>query len=84
MNVPCPWKVKLSTGEVDPDTRWYLNVKEFLAGSKQIEDVILTVSSKKKNSFNFDECRERSPSFPCEIGNLHTKTLLLLSGYVRI
>ncbi|KAK0600591.1 hypothetical protein LWI29_016432 [Acer saccharum] len=70
MNVPCPWKVKLSTGEVDPDTRWYLNVKEFLAGSKQIEDVILTVSSKKKNSFNFDECKERSPSFPCEIGNL--------------
>ncbi|KAI9186965.1 hypothetical protein LWI28_022806 [Acer negundo] len=70
INVPCPWKVKLGTGEVDPNTRWYLNVKEFLTGSKQIEDVILTVSSKKKNSFNFDECRESSPSFPCEIGNL--------------
>ncbi|KAK4852506.1 hypothetical protein QYF36_024687 [Acer negundo] len=48
INVPCPWKVKLGTGEVDPNTR----------------------CSKKKNSFNFDECRESSPSFPCEIGNL--------------
>ncbi|KAK4849958.1 hypothetical protein QYF36_002426 [Acer negundo] len=34
------------------------SINEFLTGSKQIEDVILTVSSKKKNSFNFDECRE--------------------------
>ncbi|KAK2639344.1 hypothetical protein Ddye_027139 [Dipteronia dyeriana] len=48
MNVPCPWKVEFRTGEVDPDTRWYLKIKEFLAGSNQVEDVILYVCSEKK------------------------------------
>ncbi|TXG67268.1 hypothetical protein EZV62_008543 [Acer yangbiense] len=70
MNAPCPWKVELGTDEVDLDTQWYIKIKEFLAGSNQIEDVILTLTSKKKHSFNFDECRESSPSFPRVIGNL--------------
>ncbi|TXG67267.1 hypothetical protein EZV62_008542 [Acer yangbiense] len=71
MNAPCPWEIQLQTSKVDPNTQWFIKIKEFLAGSNQIKDVFLTLLSKKKHSFNFNECRESSPSFSREIGNLH-------------
>ncbi|TXG69039.1 hypothetical protein EZV62_003974 [Acer yangbiense] len=49
INAPCPWKVDFRSEvcvgiKVDPDTQWYLNVKEFVGASNQIEDLTFTVS----------------------------------------
>ncbi|KAK0599504.1 hypothetical protein LWI29_005893 [Acer saccharum] len=85
MNVPCPWKVELSNNYGDdPDTQWYIKIKEFLTGSNQIEDVILTVDTSKRYSFNFDECRESSPSFPREIGNLYVTIYVAYYHYAAL
>ncbi|KAK0597204.1 hypothetical protein LWI29_022974 [Acer saccharum] len=68
MKAPCPWKVDLKNKD-DPDTQWYLNIKEFIGVSNQIEDLTLHVTSERV-SFNLDEFRISSPSAPCEVANL--------------
>ncbi|KAK4839082.1 hypothetical protein QYF36_018925 [Acer negundo] len=68
MNAPRLRKVEL--GKSDPDTRWYLDVKEFLVGvSNQIDDLTLCFMSKWM-SFNVEEFRKSSTLVPCEVGNL--------------
>ncbi|KAK2639347.1 hypothetical protein Ddye_027142 [Dipteronia dyeriana] len=84
MNALCPWEVQLVTGEVDLDTQWYIKMKEFLKESNQIEYVFLTLISKKKNSFNFDKCRESSPSFPRVIGKLYVSIYEPLEHYAGL
>ncbi|KAH7565228.1 hypothetical protein JRO89_XS09G0168400 [Xanthoceras sorbifolium] len=73
INAPCPWKVGFVTqvwGTDTSDTRWYLNMKEFLGASNQIE-YLSFYGHGNKNSFSFDEFRKSSPSPPCEVGNLY-------------
>ncbi|KAK2654822.1 hypothetical protein Ddye_014678 [Dipteronia dyeriana] len=85
INAPCLWKVGIKSAvwagiEVDPDTHWYLNVKEFLGASNQIEELTFTVSG-NMNSFNFDEFRKSTHSLPCEVGTLNLRTYEQSSNY---
>ncbi|KAK3219793.1 hypothetical protein Dsin_013763 [Dipteronia sinensis] len=68
MKALCPWKVDFKNKD-DPDTQWYLNIKEFIGVSNHIEDLTLHVTSERV-SFNLDEFRISSPSAPCEVANL--------------
>ncbi|KAJ4718049.1 F-box/LRR-repeat protein [Melia azedarach] len=71
INAPCAWNVSVGAREVDMDTRWYLNLKQFLGELNQIEELSVNVLPSNKISFNLDEFRIMSTSFaPREVENL--------------
>ncbi|TXG68975.1 hypothetical protein EZV62_003910 [Acer yangbiense] len=46
INAPCPWEVGFDSGR-PLDTRWYLNLKDFLGTSKQIKNLCIYVKSRE-------------------------------------
>ncbi|KAH7565248.1 hypothetical protein JRO89_XS09G0172400 [Xanthoceras sorbifolium] len=79
IKAPCPWKVDLENKD-DPDTQWYVSIKEFIGVSNQIEDLTLHVTS-ERISFNLDEFRSSLPAAPCEVGNLCVEINAPTSNY---
>ncbi|TXG68963.1 hypothetical protein EZV62_003898 [Acer yangbiense] len=55
INAPCPWEVGFDSGR-PLDTRWHLNLKDFLGTSKQIKDLCIYVKSRE---WLYDELRKR-------------------------
>ncbi|KAJ4718101.1 F-box/LRR-repeat protein [Melia azedarach] len=82
INAPCAWNVSVSIREDDMDTRWYLDLKQFLGESNQIEELLLNVCPGNKISFNLDEFRIMSTSFaPREVENLYLAVDTAPSNY---
>ncbi|XP_031285202.1 putative FBD-associated F-box protein At5g56410 [Pistacia vera] len=78
INAPCRWRVGFLNGS-DPDTQWYISMKEFLGVSNQIEDLILYFTS-RKHFFSLEEFQEHLPWLPFVVGNLSLYTHALLSS----
>ncbi|KAK9231972.1 hypothetical protein WN943_022213 [Citrus x changshan-huyou] len=77
----CPWRVAFNYGAAD--VSWYINMKEFLSASNQIDELTIFDSS-MRTTFNLEDFQNIPPLPPCGVECLSLYTDALPSKYAAL
>ncbi|KAH9714295.1 F-box/LRR-repeat protein [Citrus sinensis] len=77
----CPWRVAFNYGAAD--VSWYINIKEFLSASNQIDELTILDSS-MRTTFNLEDFQNIPPLPPCGVECLSLYTDALPSKYAAL